>query len=76
MTDPNHKKKHNPMAYMKYAGMAFQMGAIMFIGVLIGGFFDDKYGTEQPYFTLICILIALVAAFYLTLKDLLIPPKK
>ena len=64
------------MAYMKYAGMAFQMGAIMFVGVFIGSYVDEKYGSERPYFTLIGILVGLVAAFYLTLKDLLIPPKK
>lgn len=75
-SDPKEKKKHNPMAYMKYAGMAFQMAAIMFLGVFIGGFLDEKYGSSKPYFTLLCILIALVAAFYVTLKDLIIPPKK
>ncbi|MFK7932818.1 MAG: AtpZ/AtpI family protein [Saprospiraceae bacterium] len=74
--DPQKKQKHDPMAYMKYAGMAFQMAAVMFIGVYIGGYLDEKFGSEKPYFTLVCILIALVAAFYLTLKDLLIPPKK
>jgi len=74
-TDPN-KKKHNPLEYMKYAGIAFQMGAIILIGVLVGDFLDGRYATEKPYFTLSGVLIALVAAFYITLKDLLITPKK
>lgn len=75
MAAPQKPKKHNPMEYMKYAGMAFQMGAIMFIGAYFGNWLDEKYGNETPIFLLICVIVALIAAFYVTLKDLIINKK-
>ena len=52
--------------------MAFQMGFIIFLGTLGGQKLDEKMTTERPYFTILGALIGLVAAFYLTLKDLII----
>lgn len=65
-------KKSNSMDILKYSGMAFQMGAVLLIGTLIGQYLDEKYATERPYFMLLCVLIAIIAAFYLALKDFLI----
>jgi F0F1-type ATP synthase assembly protein I len=57
-------------SYMKYAGMAFQMGAMILAGALLGRYLDGYYETQRPYLTVVCSLFAIFAALYLTLKDL------
>ncbi|MCB0636274.1 MAG: AtpZ/AtpI family protein [Lewinella sp.] len=56
--------------YMKYSGMAIQMGIIILIGVF-GGKKLDAYLETDPIFTVILALISIFAALYVTLKDLL-----
>lgn len=55
--------------------MAFQMAAIMAVGLFIGQKLDDYFQTSKPYITILCILLFGFAAFYYTLKDLLKRPK-
>lgn len=64
-------KKSNSIEVLKYSGMAFQMGAIVLLGTLIGKHFDEKFATERPYFMLLFVLISIFAAFYLVLKDII-----
>jgi len=57
--------------YAKYSGMAFQMLAIIFIGVF-GGVKLDKYlGFQKPIFTVLFSLASVVLAIYQMVKDLL-----
>jgi F0F1-type ATP synthase assembly protein I len=57
---------------MQFAGMAFQMGLIIFLGTLGGKKLDENFATERPYFTVLGALLGLILAFYVTLKDLII----
>jgi F0F1-type ATP synthase assembly protein I len=76
MTDPAHnkdgqqQKRQQARAYMKYTGMAFQMGAIILVGTLIGQKLDSHYQMERPYLTVLFALLSIFAALYVTLKDL------
>lgn len=54
---------------MKYTGMAFQMGAVIFIGVMAGRKLDQHFATEQPIWTASLALFATLAAVYYTIKD-------
>lgn len=68
-----HKQKKDSLkgnAYMKYSGMAFQMGAIILVGVYIGKKLDAYFETE-PYLLVAMALFSIFAALYSTLKDLL-----
>ncbi|RMG83312.1 MAG: AtpZ/AtpI family protein [Bacteroidetes bacterium] len=56
---------------MQYAGMAFQMGIIIFLGTFGGKKLDEKFATERPWFTLAGAILGLILAFYTTLKDLI-----
>lgn len=56
--------------YMKYSGMAIQMGAIILVGVLLGQKLDEYFQTD-PYITVAMALFSIFAALYSTLKDLL-----
>jgi F0F1-type ATP synthase assembly protein I len=60
---------------MKYAGMAFQMGAIILISVLLGQYLDKILNLSFPLFTLIFVLFGTFASLYLTLKDFITPKK-
>jgi F0F1-type ATP synthase assembly protein I len=60
---------------MKYAGMAFQMGAIILISVLLGQYLDKILNLSFPLFTLIFVLFGTFASLYLTLKDFIMPKK-
>jgi len=74
---PNHKegRKNDPvkqsMNYMQYTGMAFQIAIMLGIGAFIGQKLDGYFGLEKPLFTALFVLLFLVAALYLVLKDLL-----
>ncbi|MEN0003989.1 MAG: AtpZ/AtpI family protein [Bacteroidota bacterium] len=68
--DTDKKKKTAARNYMKYSGMAFQMGAIILVGALIGQQLDEYYQLERPYLTGLFALLSIFAALYLSLKDL------
>lgn len=82
-SDGNHNKDESEKqirpkidAYMKYSGMAIQMGVIILLGTLAGQWLDGYFGTERPYFTVLLALLAIFAALYLTLKDIIHPSNK
>lgn len=58
-------------AYLKYSGMAIQMGVIILIGTFAGQKLDACFQTERPYLTVLMALLSIFAALYLTLKDIL-----
>jgi F0F1-type ATP synthase assembly protein I len=62
-------KKSSSTYIMKYAGMAFQMGAIILFSVLLGQYLDKVLILSFPLFTLIFVLFGTFASLYLSLKD-------
>ena len=63
-------KRKPPPSYMKYSGMAIQMGVIIFVGAYLGLYLDGRWNSE-PWMTLFLSLFSIFAAFYITLKDLM-----
>lgn len=57
-------------AYLKYSGMAFQMGIIILVGTYAGKKLDEHFQSERPYLTVFMALFSIFAALYITLKDL------
>ena len=57
-------------AYLKYSGMAFQMGIIILVGTYAGKMLDSHFQTERPYLTVFMALLSIFAALYVSLKDL------
>lgn len=77
ITDPEDSKgKAVSNVYLKYSGMAFQMGIIILIGALVGRKLDTYFQSPKPWFTVALSLLAIFTALYATLKDLLTPPNK
>ena len=72
---PTQKKpKTNPSPlnnYARYSGLAFQMIAIILVGVFGGIKLDEIITWEFPVFTLVLTLLAVVASMYYAVKDLI-----
>lgn len=67
---PTNKNRRQANQYMKYSGMAFQMGIIILLGTLAGKKLDEHFASETPYFTVFLALASIGIALYLSLKDL------
>lgn len=69
---PTDKRKWgNAYQYMKYAGLAFQIGGTIIIFTLIGKQLDAYLQMERPIFTAVLALLGTVGGMYVGLKDLL-----
>lgn len=71
----NHRKpKKSFDNYIKYTNIAFQMAAVIGIGVFGGIKLDGWLSLDFPVFTLLLSLISVAAAIYLSVKDFLKKP--
>jgi F0F1-type ATP synthase assembly protein I len=64
------QKKRFLNNYARYSSMAFQMLAIILLGVF-GGFKVDKWLHTKPLFTLLLSLGSVILAIYTVTRDLL-----
>ncbi|MCZ2442381.1 MAG: AtpZ/AtpI family protein [Flavobacteriales bacterium] len=64
---PNNKKPLND--YLKYSGLAFQMLAIIAIGIFIGMRLDTYFQNTQSVFTVISAILSILLSLALVLKD-------
>lgn len=55
--------------YAKYSSMAFQMIAIILVGVFGGMKLDKWLETRFPVFTVVLSFVAVMLALYYSLKD-------
>ena len=69
------KLRDSTNSYMKYSGLAIQMGVIILVGVYAGKALDERLDTA-PYLTVGFALLSIFAALYLSLKDLFTSTKK
>lgn len=64
-------KNKNINKYARYSGLAFEMLGIIVFGVFVGHKLDQKRQAEFPLFTVILSLLAVFAALYLVIKDVI-----
>ncbi len=70
------KPKNKPStlnSYARYSGLAFQMIAIILVGVFGGIKLDEIVKWEFPVFTLVLTLLSVMASMYYAIKDLIRP---
>jgi len=67
---PDDKKKQMS-GYARYSNLAFQMFAIIGIGIFGGVKLDQWLKLEFPVFTLILSVVSVSAAIYSAIKDLI-----
>lgn len=70
MKEEEDKKKNQLRNWAVFTGIAFQMGATIFICAWIGKELDEKYPSGRNWFTLGFVLFGLVASVYVVLKQL------
>lgn len=71
---PDEQRASRARNYMKYSGMAFQMGGIILFGVWVGKKLDERFSTSTPWFTIGLALFSVFAALYIVLKDFMKTP--
>ena len=64
------EKKNSPFFnYARYTGMAFEMIAIILVGVFIGIKIDERVNIEFPIFTLFFTLFSVFFSMYRIIKS-------
>jgi hypothetical protein len=64
-----------PNLFFKYGNLALQMGVIIGLTTWGGQKLDEHYQNHTPVFTIVLSLLGIIAAMYLSLKDLIKPKK-
>ncbi len=75
MYKPSEKEKEEGQkkmnAYVRFSGLAFQMGGIIFVGVWGGMKLDEYFQYDQPWFTIGLSLLAVFGALYQVIKQVI-----
>jgi F0F1-type ATP synthase assembly protein I len=69
-TPSDKPKGDNIKPYLRYSGLAFQMIGAMVIAAFAGMKLDDHFQTQNPWFTIILLLVAVVASMVLVILSL------
>ena len=56
--------------YLKYSGMAFQMIGAMVLAAWGGRKLDDYFQTENPWFTILLLVLAVIGTMALVILSL------
>lgn len=64
------KQKSRLKSWAVFSGIAFQMGATIFICAWIGKKLDERYPSNKNWFTIGFVLFGMVASIYVVLKQL------
>lgn len=72
MKEENGKKtkKDQLKNWAVFSGIAFQMGATIFICAWIGKKLDERYPSTKNWFTIGFVLFGMIASIYIVLKQL------
>jgi membrane protein DedA with SNARE-associated domain len=65
----NKKKTINP--FLRFSGLAFQMGVLISLGAWGGTELDARAQNQKPVYTIILCLLAIGVSLYLIIKEAL-----
>jgi F0F1-type ATP synthase assembly protein I len=69
------KKKKSLDSYARFSSIAFQMLAIILVGVFGGIKLDEWLKLSVPVFTIVLSILAVIASIYSVTRDLMRPRK-
>lgn len=69
-TPGNEKKEGGVKPYLKYSGLAFQMIGVMVLAAWLGMKLDEHFATQNPWFTIVLLVVAVVASMVLVIVSL------
>lgn len=64
------KEKNNFKNFAVLSGIAFEMGAIIFLAAKGGLWLDDHFQTEKKFYTAIATLMGVAISIWLVLRQL------
>jgi len=65
------KKEPKKSDYLRYSSLGFQMAITIGLFAWLGNFLDEKYQTEDPYYSIACILFGIAVALYQVIKEVI-----
>lgn len=68
MSNKNLKPYHK---YLRFTGIAMQMGVTIYLGSILGEWLDSKYVNEHQMYTKICAVVAVVVSTYSIIKQVI-----
>lgn len=68
--EPKKNKTSNLKNWAVFSGIAFQMGATIFICAWVGKKLDERYPSNKNWFTIGFVLFGTFASLYVVLKQL------
>jgi membrane protein DedA with SNARE-associated domain len=68
---PDSKKKNDGLKWMRLAGVAAQMGVIIWLGHLLGAYLDKRAAREDELYHNIVTLSAVFLAMALVIREVL-----
>ncbi|PQJ21779.1 AtpZ/AtpI family protein [Tenacibaculum sp. SG-28] len=60
----NKEPKKQLNKFIRFSGIALQMGLTIYLGSLLGEWLDTKYDNQNQLYTKICTLVAVFAAMF------------
>ena len=73
MSQPDEQKRDREdgtKSYLKYSGLAFQMVGAMVLAAWGGSKLDEVMGNEDPWMTIVLLVVAVVASMVLVILSL------
>lgn len=73
MSKPDEQKPEREdsfKSYLKYSGLAFQMIGAMVLAAWAGSKLDDVMGNENPWMTILLLVVAVVGSMVLVVLSL------
>jgi F0F1-type ATP synthase assembly protein I len=67
---PKPSREDNIKPYLKYSGLAFQMIGAMVLAAFAGMKLDKYFQTQNPWFTIVLLVLAVVASMVLVILSL------
>jgi F0F1-type ATP synthase assembly protein I len=67
---PKPSREDSIKPYLKYSGLAFQMIGAMVLAAFAGMKLDGYFQTQNPWFTIVLLVIAVVASMILVILSL------
>jgi len=73
MMSKNEPKKSD---YLRYSSLGFQMAITIGLFAWLGNYLDTKYETEDPYYSIACILFGIAVALYQVIREVIMMSKE
>jgi membrane protein DedA with SNARE-associated domain len=64
-------KKKPLNKYVRFTGIAFQMGGTIYLGSLLGGWLDTKFINEHELYTKIVTLVAVFISMFSVIRQVI-----